>query len=358
VRVLALVPNRVGHSPGQRSHIEIWQKPLAEAGIDVVIEPFETERLQSVLYQGGAAAQLAKVREMMLGGWNRYKLLDRLDEFDVVYIYREAALLGPAVIERMVARRKPVIYNFDDPIFVPYKSPSNGYLSYLKFFGKTKEIIKIADLVIVNSSHLEEYARQFNPNVRRITNSFDPEAYRYIPFPEKPDPVTVGWSGSSTTVKNLDLVSNPLRQLAKLTRYNFHVIGSADYSLEGVTTTAQAWRRETEAEDLRKMQIGLVPLPDVEWNKYKFIMKVPQYMAVGIVPVGSPSSSNPEVIRHGENGFLASTDDEWIGYLEKLILDDDLRNRMSRAAAEEAHARYSLTANMPAVIDAFRSVVR
>jgi hypothetical protein len=84
MRVLALVPNRVGHSPGQRSHIEIWQKPLEAAGIEVVIEPFETEALQAVLYKGGLSAQASKVREMLLGSWNRYRLLDRIDVFDVV----------------------------------------------------------------------------------------------------------------------------------------------------------------------------------------------------------------------------------------------------------------------------------
>jgi glycosyltransferase involved in cell wall biosynthesis len=241
---------------------------------------------------------------------------------------------------------------------VPYKSPSNGYLSYLKFFGKTKEIIKVADLVIVNSLHLAEYATQFNPNVRRITNSFDPVEYKYIPFAANGGELTVGWSGSATTVKNLDLVTDPLRELAKRTNYGFHVIGTSDFALEGVKVTAQNWRRETEAEDLRRMQVGLVPLPDVPWNKYKFIMKTPQYMALGIVPVGTPLSSNPEVIRHGENGFLASTKEEWVEYLHYLIEDESLRSRMSEAAAADAHEKYSLTANMPKVIDAFRSVVR
>jgi glycosyltransferase involved in cell wall biosynthesis len=356
MRVLALTPNLKGHSPGQRSNIEIWApRLLSDAGIEIVFEPFETERLHEILYRPGLHA--AKAKEMARAYVNRLSLLKRIDEFDAVFVYREAALIGPAFLEKMAARKKPLIYNFDDPIFVPYKSPSNGYLSYLKFFGKTKEIIKISSVVIVNSSHLREYALQFNKNVRQIPNSFDPKVYAYRPFPEDIRPVCVGWSGSPSTLKNLELVAAPLKRLAEKVDYKFHAIGGTEINLPGVNFTAQNWREETEADDLRKMQIGLIPLPDVEWNKYKFIMKSAQYMALGIVPVGTPMASNPEVIRHGENGFLAATDDEWVEYTKILIEDAPLRGRMSAQAARDALDNYSLDATLPKVIEAFRSAV-
>lgn len=356
MRVLALVPNQKGHSPGQRTHIEIWEPELRKAGIEIVFEPFETPQLQEVLYQQGH--QVKKVSEMVRSYVSRLKMLNRLDEFDAIYIFREAALIGPALLEKLFAKKKPLIYNFDDPIFVPYKSPSNGYLSYLKFFGKIKEIIKISSVVIVNSSHLRDYVLQYNKNVRQISNSFDADVYSYKSFPENPNPVCVGWSGSPTTLVNLELVAQPLKRLAELENYKFHVIGGTDVDLPGVNFTAQNWSMATEVEDLRKMQIGLVPLPPVEWNKYKFIMKSAQYMALGIVPVGTPMASNPEVIRHGENGFLANTDDEWVDYLSILIKDSDLRNKMSAQAALDAKNNYSLEANMPKVIEAFHAAVK
>ena len=105
------------------------------------------------------------------------------------------------------------------------------------------------------------------------------------------------------------------------------------------------------------MQIGLVPLPENAWNPYKFIMKTAQYMALGIVPVGTPMASNPEVIRHGENGFLAATDDEWVEILNILSTDAELRNRMSQNAAKDARTRYNLEANTETIIRAFRSAV-
>ena len=355
MKVLALVPSRRGHSPGQRSNIEVWQPRLRAAGIDIAFEPFETPELQKVLYSGGHHTK--KLVEVLRGCRNRFDLITHLDEFDAVYVFREAALLGPAFLERMIARKKPLIFHFDDPVFVPYKSPSNGYLSYLKFFGKIKEIIRLSSLVIVNSRLLMEYALQFNDRVTRIPNSFDENVYFYEPFPPRPEPVTIGWSGSPTTLPNLTLVANALKTLAEKVDYKFRVIGGKQVDLPGVNVEARDWNAATEIEDLRRMQVGLIPLPAVEWNKYKFIMKAPQYMALGIVPVGTPMASNPEVIRHGENGFLAETDEEWVEFLSLLVNDHALRNKMSKQAAADAKT-YTLEANIGKVIEAFHAAVK
>ncbi|MBK8149758.1 MAG: glycosyltransferase [Acidobacteria bacterium] len=86
-------------------------------------------------------------------------------------------------------------------------------------------------------------------------------------------------------------------------------------------------------------------------------MKTAQYMALGIVPVATPMASNPEVIRHGENGFLAATNSEWVEYISTLVDDHGMRNRMSAAAAADAQANYSLEANSSKILEAFRSAV-
>jgi glycosyltransferase involved in cell wall biosynthesis len=354
VKVLALVPNQVGFSPGQRASIELWEKVLGPAGIELTFEPFETERLHSILLRKGNSAK--KAVEMFRGFAGRISALGKLDDFDAVFVYREAALMGPAILERAIARKKPIIYELDDPLYMPYKSPSNGYLSYLKFFGKIKEIIRISKVVIANSSHIRDYALQFNKNVFQIPSLVDTSEFTYVPFPESPERVCVGWSGSPTTLKNLKLVEPPLRQISDEQICDIHFIGG-DPELDGVKYTWQTWKRETEAEDLRKMQIGLVPLPDFAWNKHKFIMKTAQYMALGIVPIGTPMASNPEVIRRGDNGFLADSDEEWADAIRMLVSDSALRNDMSRKAAADAREKYSLEANKEKIISAFHAAV-
>ena len=100
-----------------------------------------------------------------------------IDDYDGVLVYREAALVGPAAIERWVSRRKPMIYQLDDPLYVPYKSPSNGWFSYLKFFGKVGHICRMSRVVVVNSRQHEEYARRHASNVVQIPSVVDGKLY-------------------------------------------------------------------------------------------------------------------------------------------------------------------------------------
>jgi glycosyltransferase involved in cell wall biosynthesis len=355
MRVLTLTPSQTGYSPGQRGSIELWEKVLAPAGIELEYAPFETDRLRSVLYHPGNNA--TKIAEMLKGYASRLRLIKDLDNFDAVFIYREAALLGPAFLERLIAKKKPIIYQLDDPLYLPYKSNSNGYLSYLKFFGKIKEIIKLSTVVIVNSSHIRQYAEQFNKNIWQIPSLGDTGDYHFEPFPERLGRVCVGWSGSPSTVGNLKLVEKALQNLSKQDICDIHLIGSDDFGLADVRYTCQKWNGSTESADLRKMQIGLIPLPLNSWNPHKFIMKTAQYMVHGIVPVGTPMASNLEVIRHGKNGFLADNDDEWVEYISLLVNDHELRNRLSREAYKYAQEQFTLEANKAKIIGAFRAAL-
>jgi glycosyltransferase involved in cell wall biosynthesis len=354
MRVLTLVPSQKGHAPGQRGSIELWESVLTREGIELDYAPFETDVLREILYASGRT--LVKVSEMVKGYVERLRLLKRLDDYDAVFVYREAALLGPAFLEKRIAKRKPIIYQLDDPLYMPYRSPSNGYLSYLKFFGKIREIIRISKVVMVNSSHIRQYAEQFNRNIWQVPSVVDTDKFVYQPFTER-SRVCVGWSGSRTTLKNIGMLEKPLQRISASDLCSLHFIGGTELGLQSVEYTAQKWSAESEVGDLRKMQIGLIPLPEFSWNRHKFIMKTAQYMALGIVPIGTPMASNPEVIRHGENGFLAATDDEWVDCITQLVSDRDLLRRLSRTAAEDALAKYSLKANEQKIVDAFRAAL-
>jgi glycosyltransferase involved in cell wall biosynthesis len=358
MEVLALIPNLHGHAPGQRGSIELWETVLAPVGINIHYAPFETERLHQVLYRPGHYA--TKIKEMVGAYVDRLKLMGDLKRFDAVFVYREAALLGPAWLEKMVARRGvPIIYQLDDPLFVPYTSPSNGYLSYLKFFGKISEICRLAKVVMVNSTQIREFVSQYNQNIWQVPSVVDTEQYVYRPdlLAKPTDDVCIGWSGSPTTVGNIRVISEALRKLAERVEHRVHLIGGTDFDLPGVSYTAQNWSAETEVQDLRKMQVGMVPLPVNEWNKRKFYMKTAQYMALGIPTVATPLGSNPEVVQHGVTGFLADSDEEWIEYLGLLIKDHDLRLRMSGAAAAAAQEKYSLQGNTRKIIEAFQAAM-
>jgi glycosyltransferase involved in cell wall biosynthesis len=353
--ILALVPYLPGTAGGQRTTIECWAPLLAEHGIRVRLAPFESEALHAELYTSAAAA--SKLAELTRGFAERLHLVADLDSYDAVFVYREAALIGPEILERWVARKGlPIIYGLDDPLFVPYRSPANGMLSRLKFPGKVARLCDLASAVIVNGSPLRDFARKHNANVWVVPNLVDESTYR--PEARAPgDPPRLGWIGSHSSAANLDILAEPLNRLLARVRFEIEVIG-ADRPVVGTAPcTVHPWSEATEVSDLRSFDVGLLPLADHPWNPWKFNFKLAQYMALGIPPVCTPAGSNPEIIDHGVNGFLASTPDEWVECLEALIRDEDLRKSIGSAAAEYARRHFTLSANGDAILGAFRSAL-
>ncbi len=97
-------------------------------------------------------------------------------------------------------------------------------------------------------------------------------------------------------------------------------------------------------------------MPDSEWTKGKCGFKVILYMSMGIPSVCSPVGMNKEIITDGVNGFLASTEDEWVEKLSFLIKDPQLRRKLGTAGRETVEQRYSLNTNVPKFLDVLKGV--
>src|SRR5262245_7290929 len=179
MRVLAIVPSRYNTSPGQRFRIEQWAPRLRAHGIEVDFAPFEDAALHDVLYRPGR--HFEKAIQIGLALARRGSILAAAPTFDAVYLFREAALIGPAWLERWMGRRVPIVFDFDDAIFERYRSPSNGYLSVLKCPGKTAAICRVSTHVIAGNPYLADYARQFSRSVTIVPTTIDTDVYKPSP---------------------------------------------------------------------------------------------------------------------------------------------------------------------------------
>src|SRR5262249_48798100 len=111
MRVLALVPGLYNISPSQRYRIEQWEPLLGERGVEITYEPFEGPELNALFYQWGGMPK--KLMLVAKGLGRRLSAVKRARDFDLVYILREAALLGPPVFERLVHQTGvPIVFDF------------------------------------------------------------------------------------------------------------------------------------------------------------------------------------------------------------------------------------------------------
>ncbi|HRJ88831.1 MAG TPA: glycosyltransferase family 4 protein [Pyrinomonadaceae bacterium] len=353
-RIAAFVPNKLGVSPGQRVRIEAWAPHLQEFGWQIDWYPFEDDALHELLYKPGRSVAKAK---LIASNYIRHlgTVLNGL-ECDGLFIYREAALIGPALLERRLKQlRVPMIYDIDDPIFLPYKSPVNSWGSLLKFSRKTHSLFKMSDRVISINNLIGDYARKFNSAVSIVPNCVDTGIYRPVRKDRTARPKIV-WTGSVSTLQNLQSVAGPLRAVQAEYGCEIIVIANGETEVDGVDIEYRSWSPEVEISSLQECDIGIVPLLDLDWNPWKFFLKTVQYLAAGLPVVARRIGSNSEVIQDGVNGFLVDNEEGWFDRLGQLINDPALRQRMSNAARKSALAEYSLDSQIPRVASIFREV--
>ncbi len=93
-------------------------------------------------------------------------------------------------------------------------------------------------------------------------------------------------------------------------------------------------------------------LYDTNWHVESFCYVVLEAMAAGCVVVAKEKGAIPEIISHGVNGFLYTSDDQAVHLCEELISNIDLRFEVGVRAREFA-SHYSLDRFRTSVVAVF-----
>lgn len=345
LRLLVLAPKPVGLSPGQRFRLEQWAtRARSVHGITLDFAPFESPALTKILYQPGQIA--AKGARVAADFARRAGAVLAARRYDGVIVYREVALIGPAIYERLLAwSGVPMFYDFDDAIWLPGQqiSQANGIFSRLHFWGKTSSICRLADAVLVGNSYLADYAGKRNSNVFVLPTSIELDSYPVQPELPTDDPFVVCWTGSNSTLPHFEQARRPLERLAALRPVIVKIIcnRAPDRPIAGAENVFVPWTQEGEAAHVGASHVGIMPLPDNDYTRGKCGLKALQYMATGRPVVIAPVGMNVDLVRSGENGFLASSDDEWVAALTRLADGRELRTRIGMAGRKTVEDHYS-----------------
>jgi len=358
MKVLVLTPSLYNTSPGSRFRIEQWAPHLARDGFQFSFVPFEDEAMHRVIHQPGQYVRKSVLTLRALG--RRLRVLPLAREHDVVFVYEEASRVGPPVIERLVNQLgRPIIYDFSDPIWLPYVSLHSPRVSYLKSPYKIASICRLSTVILAGNRFLADYARQHNPRVTIVPDTVDTERYRVKDANRRPsDDIVVGWSGSATTGRHLEMIAGALGKLSQRVRFRLKILGNVPPRLSDVPHDFVQWRPENEVDELRSFDIGIMPLPDDPYTRYRTHLKIRQYMAVGIPSVASPVGIMPEIVDDGVNGFLAGSDEGWIEKLALLIAKPELREQMGLEARRKAETCFSTQVWLPKIRHVFESASR
>ena len=351
-KVLFLVPYPLRFAPSQRFRVELFLPYLTAQGIEYKVAPFLDAATFSVLYS--KASSLKKGWGVLKGFLTRlWTVLFVAPRFDYIFIHREASPLGPPLFEFLLSKifRKKIIYDFDDAIWIP-DSPGK-LLNWLKAFWKIKWICKWSFKVAGGNEYLCNYAGRYNSNVVLIPTCVDTQYQHNRIKDQTAKTVTIGWTGSHSTLKYLDPLVPLLKSLAREFSVRVLVICNQkpSFFFEGLEFIQ--WSEQHEIDDLLQMNIGIMPLPADAWSEGKCGFKLIQYLSLGIPAVASPVGVNQKIIGEDYSRFLCSTEEEWRSALVALIEDANLRNEIGRKGRSRMEMHYSIQANVGRFIALF-----
>jgi glycosyltransferase involved in cell wall biosynthesis len=267
--------------------------------------------------------------------------------------------LGPPVFEWIVCKlSKRVIYDIDDLIYIP-KSEVNKFILRIK--GKTKPfyLMKKADHVITCTPYLDQLVKKYNLNTTDISSTINTERYKSKKeYALKEGKIILGWSGSHSTSKFLNLLRPVFEALQKEgMKFKLLVIGDETFNLEGIEVEALQWNEEYEITTIEKFDIGLYPLPDEEWVYGKSGLKALQYMALGVPTIATAIGSNFRIIENGINGYLVNTDQEWINCIKELAGNESKRRQIGQNGVKVVEDYFSVHANKKKYLSVLRKVL-
>lgn len=294
---------------------------LSEKGIEITVKPLFEDDYLDKLYNGKTPFfQIAKAY------MRRFFTLFTVFKYDRVFIEKEIFPFLPAWPEKILSLLKvDYIVDYDDAIFHNYDQHPN------KFFRKLMKhkidiVMRNSSAVIVGNNYLGDRAHKAGAKkVFVVPTVIDLDRYT-VKNSIKDNPLVIGWIGTKSTFEKHFLAEKDwMKKVTIKFNIKFHVVGIKENLRLGDYIHYFPWSEQTEVDAILKFDIGIMPLQDSLWEKGKCAYKLIQYMACGVPVIASPIGMNLEVVKENENGFLASTESQWLAAIEKYANDPQLR---------------------------------
>lgn len=262
---------------------------------------------------------------------------------DLVFVQK---VIFPSLIRRLLRLIKaPMVYDFDDAIFTTEVRQPN-WLAAQKQQRNARGVpamLGMAQLALVENDYTADFARQHCRRVERITGPIDTQRYMPGSSQRLDNAIVLGWIGSASTLSYLEEIRPALEEIGqRFHSVRLHVVGASDFSLQYMPVEAKAWSLDGEVDELRRFDIGIMPMPDDVWTRGKGGYKLLQYMAVGLPVITSPVGINAQIVQDGIEGFWATEMDEWVERIADLVGDEALRRKMGTLGREKMEDHYAL----------------
>ncbi len=285
------------------------------------------------------------------------------------------------LIHHARSRNTIILCDLDDLVFLrdsfqwidspDFSDPIRARL-YQENLERNRQTIEQCEGVIVSTAFLaQQVQRQFDKPLWVHRNAFSlemlhrsQEALRSART--KADRVIIGYaSGTPTHERDFQLIQPILKRLLETYPHlHLHLIGHVNKKWDWGSASPKVhflnfvpWRQLPSL--LAQFSINLAPLRlDNPFSQSKSEIKYVEAALVEVPTVASPTEAFQYAIRHGENGFLAGSPEEWDICLRTLIEDAERRRKMGKIAYRDVLERYSPWVRAQEAVRLLNSVIQ
>jgi glycosyltransferase involved in cell wall biosynthesis len=327
----------------------------------------------------GLASRGFRVREEAMGALDG-NVADLLANVDLVIVHRPTSRSVHRLLEQARARSIATVVDIDD-LFLPDQLPTGTLMARSwhplwhrhdaedrahagvgswesvaaapinDVMERFHQMLRLVDAVTVSTEPLAAAYAPFNPSIYVLPNCYDDgEALWRLPLPPRAT-VNVGFAGTDHHAANLALLSGALEHVLATHPEARLVEAGGPELLPRVQAPARQRVHLASVPFavfpmlLREMDIVLAPLADEPFMRCKSNIRCMTAGVLGIPVVASPVGPYAEYVRHGVNGFLAGSREEWTAYVARLVENPTLRRDMG-AANRALSQEYALSRHL------------
>lgn len=286
------------------------------------------------------AGYILEVRELPSSWWGQLRLAAQVRGASIIVQRKLLPIWQLRLLRRSV---RHLLFDFDDAVWLrsSHKLCKPASCSRQRRFVA---MMRHADRIIAGNDFLSTNAlRHASPErVTVIPTCIDPKRYPLAEH-KRNGQVQLVWIGTSSTLRRLERMAPLLEELGqKCPGLALKIVCDRFPSLQRLRVIQSPWSEAEEASALAEADIGISWLPDDLWSRGKCGLKILQYLAAGLPVVANPVGMHKELVRHGDNGFLAASPQEWIEAVRRLADNPELRSRMGLSGRRRAELEFSV----------------
>src|SRR3990167_9220720 len=297
-------------------------------------------------------------------------------EYDVFYLNYITNAAGFVLASyHFWKNKKKIVFDIDDLIWEiqPDNAAYSVYAPGTEGRATITDILsRGVDYVTCTNDYLRKGIAQYTwkplDKINVFENYIDLNLYKWRQKPKKDYEITIGYFGSSSHFN--DLV-NPgfVEGLDKLMRnypqVRFYTIGAMIQEIKkrfGSRYTTgfgdhdiYKWVKMMPLM-LQNVDIFVAPLLDITYARAKSSIKYLEYSSTKIPGCYQDIRQYRQIVRHGENGFLCKTRNDWYRCLRELVESYDLRKKMGGSAFKTVKDDWTIQGNVQQYVDFFNGL--